>query len=193
MNRRELRTRWLFAGLGLFSYGALLTLIVITEGETLTLSDFLIDAVTILLTVGAAVGVGLVAQRAQSQHEEKLTLIRDLESARSDGNGWRKMVQQHFASLRAGVDQQFEIWGMTDAEREIGLLILKGMSHKEIAAARETTDATVRQQAQSIYRKARVPGKTAFSAYFIDDIFAPEEPRPLQTVSRANGGAVRHP
>ena len=142
MNRRELRTRWLFAGLGLFSYGALLTLIVATEGETLTLSDFLIDAVTILLTVGAAVGVGLVAHRVQSQHEEKLTLTRDLESARSEGNGWRKMVQQHSASLRAGVDQQFEIWGMTDAEREIGLLILKGMSHKEIAAARETTDAT---------------------------------------------------
>lgn len=67
---------------------------------------------------------------------------------------------------------QFAEWGMTVAEREVGLLILKGLSHKEIARLRATTEATVRQQAQSIYRKSNLPGKTAFSAYFLEDIFA---------------------
>jgi DNA-binding CsgD family transcriptional regulator len=62
---------------------------------------------------------------------------------------------------------------MTSAEREVGLLILKGLSHKEIAALRATTDATVRQQAQAIYRKAGLPGKTAFSAYFLEDLLVP--------------------
>jgi hypothetical protein len=51
------------------------------------------------------------------------------------------------------------------------LLILKGLGHKEIAALRATSDATVRQQAQAIYRKAELPGKTAFSAYFLEDLF----------------------
>jgi hypothetical protein len=32
----------------------------------------------------------------------------------------------------------------------------------------------VRQQAQSIYRKAGLPGKTAFSAYFLEDLLPPE-------------------
>ena len=72
------------------------------------------------------------------------------------------------------MDRQFQEWGMTAAEREVGLLILKGLSHKEIAALRATTEATVRQQAQAIYRKANLPGKTAFSAYFLEDLFAPE-------------------
>ena len=45
---------------------------------------------------------------------------------------------------------------MTDAEREVRLLMLKGFSHKEIAALRDTTEATVRQQARAIYQKARV-------------------------------------
>jgi DNA-binding CsgD family transcriptional regulator len=61
---------------------------------------------------------------------------------------------------------------MTAAERDVGLLILKGLSHKEIAALRGTSEATVRQQAQAIYRKADLPGKTAFSAYFLEDLFA---------------------
>ena len=42
---------------------------------------------------------------------------------------------------------------------------------------RATSDATVRQQAQAIYRKAGLPGKTAFSAYFLEDLFVPEVPQ----------------
>ena len=108
------------------------------------------------------------------QHEEKMDLIRVLEIARADGEGWRTKVQAHLAELKCEMDKQFNQWGMTAAEREIGLLMLKGLSHKEIAALRATSDATVRQQAESIYRKADLPGKTAFSAYFLEDLFAPE-------------------
>jgi hypothetical protein len=32
----------------------------------------------------------------------------------------------------------------------------------------------VRQQAQAIYRKAALPGKTAFSAYFLEGLFTPD-------------------
>ena len=132
------------------------------------------DAVSILLTIGAAVGVALLLQRLHAQHEEQMALIRDLEIARTEGGGWRSKVQSHLAGLKDAMDQQFQAWGMTAAEREVGLLILKGLSHKEIAALRATSDATVRQQAQAIYRKAGLPGKTAFSAYFLDDLFVPE-------------------
>ena len=84
-------------------------------------------------------------------------------------------MQSHLDELKSEMDKQFAAWGMTAAEREIGLLMLKGLSHKEIATLRATSDATVRQQAQSIYRKADLPGKTAFSAYFLEDLFAPEQ------------------
>ena len=53
------------------------------------------------------------------------------------------------------------------------MLILKGLSHKEIVALRGTSEGTVSQQAQSIYFKSDLPGKTAFSAYFLEDLFSP--------------------
>jgi len=170
-------TSWLFGGLGFTCFALLLTLEIVTERDELSAGDVAVDALSILLTIGAAVGVAMLAQRLQSQHEERLALIRDLEVARVEGNGWRTKVQVHLSGLKAGMDTQFEEWGMTPAEREVGLLILKGLSHKEIAALRATTEATVRQQAQSIYRKANLPGKTAFSAYFLEDLFAAEELR----------------
>lgn len=170
----ERQLRWLFGGAGIGCFALLLALEVLTQEDEIRLLDLAGDAVSILLTIGAAVGVALLLQRVHAQHEEQMALIRDLEIARSEGDGWRSKVQSHLAGLKGAMDQQFQAWGMTAAEREVGLLILKGLSHKEIAALRATSDATVRQQAQAIYRKAGLPGKTAFSAYFLDDLFAAE-------------------
>ena len=174
-NLSERQTRWLFGGIGLGCMAIILGLEVVTESDDIELLDFLVDALVLILTVGAAVGVALLTQRVHAQHEEKMTLIRDLETARAEGEAWRTKVQSHLATLKAEMDRQFQDWDMTGAEREVGLLILKGLSHKEIATLRATTEATVRQQAQSIYRKADLPGKTAFSAYFLEDLFAAEE------------------
>jgi DNA-binding CsgD family transcriptional regulator len=170
----ERTVRFVLAGVGLGCFALLLTLEIVTESDELEWADVLVDALGILLLIGASVGVALLAQRMQRQHEEKMSLLRDLETARAEGNGWRSKVRAHLVGLKAGMDQQFDDWGMTAAEREVGLLMLKGLSHKEIAGLRATTEATVRQQAQAIYRKAKLPGKTAFSAYFLEDLFSPE-------------------
>ena len=175
MRLGERQIRWALAGIGSTCFALLLALEIVTEGDELSLLDLVVDGLGILLTIGAAVGVALLAQRMHAQHEEKMALIRDLEIARVEGNGWRTKVRSHLAGLKAGMDTQFHEWDMTAAEREVGLLVLKGLSHKEIAALRATTEATVRQQAQSIYRKSSLPGKTAFSAYFLEDLFAPED------------------
>ena len=185
INPRERRIRWLLAGLGLGAFVLLLTLEVITEDEEIEVLDLCVDALGILLTVATAVGSAMLAQRMHEQHEEKLALIGDLNIARAEGEAWRRKVQSHLAGLKGAMDMQFEAWGMTSAEREVALLMLKGLSHKEVAALRATTDATVRQQAQSIYRKADLPGKTAFSAYFLEDLFTAELAPDSTSLSRA--------
>jgi DNA-binding CsgD family transcriptional regulator len=186
-NLNERQTKWMFAGTGLGCFALLLTLEIATESDDLSLLDIAIDALGILLTIGAAVGVALLTQRIQSQHEERIALIRDLETARAEGNAWRTKVQSHLAGLRTGMDVQFDEWGFTAAEREVGLLMLKGLSHKETAALRATTEATVRQQAQAIYRKANLPGKTAFSAYFLEDLFSAEDVMDGQAAAPSRG------
>jgi DNA-binding CsgD family transcriptional regulator len=67
------------------------------------------------------------------------------------------------------LQSQFEDWRLTQTEKEVALLLLKGLSFKEIAAVRDTLEKTVRQQASSIYKKAGVNGRHAFSAWFIED------------------------
>jgi DNA-binding CsgD family transcriptional regulator len=194
----EVQLRWLLGGLGAGCFALMLGLETATQDEAITLLDFIGDAANLLLTIGAATGTTLLVLRMRAQHEEQMILIRDLAIARAEGIGWRTKAHGHLVGLKTEMDRQFLDWSMTDAEREIGLLILKGLSHKEIATLRNTSDATVRQQAQSIYRKAGLPGKTAFSAYFLEDLLAPEgaaaesrelagSPREASVARRTNG------
>jgi DNA-binding CsgD family transcriptional regulator len=82
----------------------------------------------------------------------------------------KKYVLEARKNLGNVVSQQFAEWQLTDSEREVGWLLLKGLSLKEIAIVRSTQEKTVRQQASSIYKKAGLSGRHAFSAWFIEDI-----------------------
>ena len=72
----ERMTRLLLAGIGLGCFALLLTLEIVTESDDLEWPDVLVDAVGILLVIGASVGVAMLATRMQGQHEEKLNLTR---------------------------------------------------------------------------------------------------------------------
>jgi DNA-binding CsgD family transcriptional regulator len=169
----ERQTRFILGGVGVGSFALLLGLEIVSENGDIAPLELLQEAVTLLLTIAAAVGVALLVQRLQAQHEESMSLMRQLDIARNEGETWRSKVHSALAGIKAEVEKQFLRWGMTAAEQDVALLILKGLNHKEIATLRGTSEATVRQQAQAIYRKSQMPGKTAFCAYFLEDLFAP--------------------
>ena len=69
------------------------------------------------------------------------------------------------------IEDQFRQWRLTGAEIDVAGLMLKGMSLKEIAIARDTSEATIRQQAQAIYRKSGLSGRAELAAYFLESLF----------------------
>lgn len=156
--------------LGLICFALLLSLEWMTEGEDIALADFLIDALALLLLVATSVAAALLAVGAREQRQERQALLEDLDKAKADGAQWRARAEDQLDQFRRAIGEQFDEWEATDAERDVGHLILRGLSHKEIARLRTTSEATVRQQAQSLYRKANLPNKGAFSAYFLDDV-----------------------
>ena len=59
------------------------------------------------------------------------------------------------------------------AEEEVGLLLLKGLSMKEIADLRGTSERTAREQAGAVYAKAGLSGRAELSAFFLEDLLPP--------------------
>lgn len=183
----ERRVRVILGCVGFGSYALILALEIASENGEISVFEFSQDAATLLLTIASAVGVALLVQRMQTQHEESMALMKQLEIARDEGEGWRAKVQAALIGIKAEMERQFHRWGMTAAEQDVGLLILKGLSHKEIATLRGTSEATVRQQAQAIYKKSQMPGKTAFCAYFLEDLFAPGMTNGHSAADHSNG------
>lgn len=156
---------------------ALLMTLEIIEEPGMTLKEILWELIEPTVLVMTAAGVVHLLGRMQRQHQEQLSLIRDLEVARREGARWRSDMREVLQGLSSAIDAQFDRWGLTPAEREVALLMLKGLSHKEIAAVRDASERTVRQQARSIYGKADLSGRAALSAFFLEDLLLPVEQR----------------
>ncbi len=86
---------------------------------------------------------------------------------------WRNEAHEALQGLGAAIEKQCDRWALTDAERAVAMLLLKGLSMKEIADARGTAERTTRQQALAVYRKAGLAGRAELAAFFLEDLLLP--------------------
>lgn len=68
------------------------------------------------------------------------------------------------------LEERFDAWNLTPAERDVALFAIKGLSTQEIAQLRETSEGTVKAQTNAIYRKAGVSGRPQLLSLFIDEL-----------------------
>lgn len=64
----------------------------------------------------------------------------------------------------------FDQWRLTPSEREIALLVLKGIDNDSIARMRGTAPGTVRAQCTGIYAKAQVDGRAQLLSIFMEEL-----------------------
>ncbi len=99
----------------------------------------------------------------------------DFSSFKVEAEGWRADSRKYIEGLARAIDQQLSKWHLTTAEKEVAFLLLKGLSLKEIAEVRNTTEKTTRVQSMAIYAKAGISGRSELSAFFLEDLLVPSE------------------
>lgn len=122
--------------------------------------------IAVIALASAALLLRLLVRRRRA-------LSRSLAVAETDAQRWRQDAEALIRGLGVAINLQFTRWALTTAEKETALLLLKGLSHKEIARVRGTSDATARQQAAAIYHKASVGGRSELAAFFLEDLALP--------------------
>lgn len=126
-----------------------------------------------LVMAFAIAGVGALWQGLRAAEARAARLDVDLEAARTEALRYKGEASEALRGLGEAIDSQFERWKLTGAEREVGLLLLKGLSHREVAQVRATNEATVRQQALVVYRKSGLRNRSDLSAFFLEDLLLP--------------------
>lgn len=93
-----------------------------------------------------------------------------LSSAKRALSAAEHQTQKLMGDFSKIIQAQFTDWQFTQSEKEVALLLLKGLSLEEIAVVRETKEKTVRQQASNLYKKAGVCGRHELVAFFFEDL-----------------------
>jgi len=154
---------------------AVLFLVGITSGLDLLwdlshgapLSHVLKEALVVVLAFMLLIWI-LYEQRQQVRQIKNLKReLAESEQQQGKANSYILSARKQLSEV---ISKQFDEWKLTQSEKEVGWLLLKGFSLKEIAAIRDTLEKTVRQQASAIYKKSRLSGRHAFSAWFIEDL-----------------------
>jgi len=105
-----------------------------------------------------AVSAMLFAELRRIRHLNRAISSEQAKTARLSGQLWTVMRDQ------------FARWGLSPSESEIALLLIKGLSMKEISQARQVKEKTIRQQATQIYAKSGCAGRHELGAHFIEDL-----------------------
>lgn len=122
-------------------------------------------------------GVATLWRRLRIEKHRSAKLSTDVEAAQQEAQRFKEEAGHAIQGLSEAIDRQFSRWQLTSAEREVALLLLKGLTHREIAAIRTTRETTIRQQALSVYRKSGVTSRTELSAFFLEDLLMPTAQR----------------
>ena len=153
---------------------ALLTIIAF-----INISDFIVDyheesalfhllqeAFLVIASVG---GIGYLIWEAVQRRVELDEVKQQLKSAKYRLTETHEKLHEMRREHRKQIDQQLSDWSFTPSEKDVAILLLKGLSFEEIAGVRETKEKTVRQQASAIYRKSGLNGRHEFAAWFFED------------------------
>lgn len=160
-----------------FWIALLLAAIVITKAadlladRTLQLpSEHLLQEAILLVlsTIGCLYLIIDIRRRTLAQRALRRTLTLTDARLASLGEELRRARSAYAKTIRS----QFEAWELTRVEQEVAMLLLKGLSLKEIAVVRDSREKTVRQQASRIYAKGGLEGRHALAAWFLEDFIA---------------------
>ena len=65
---------------------------------------------------------------------------------------------------------QFQKWVLSEAESEIGILLIKGMSIAEIADLRDRRQATIQVKNSAIHQESGMYNRAQLVSYFVEEL-----------------------
>lgn len=153
-----------------FAFALVCAVDIMLEAGTWDPVEIGLDIAETAILVTLIIAVAWSVQQISSINEDQQAIQDYFVRRTARGEEWRTERAEEIAAMGDAITREFKGWGLTAAEIDVASLLLKGMSMKEIALARETSEATIRQQAQSMYRKSGLSGRVELSAYFLDSL-----------------------
>jgi DNA-binding CsgD family transcriptional regulator len=113
--------------------------------------------------------VNFVWKYFRDEEQTREIIRHDLEATKKIAQAFEKKSQGLVKEFQSYVHHEFNQWQLSQSEKEISLLILEGLSSKDMSQKRFTSERTIRNQCAAIYQKSKLAGKNDFCAYFLKE------------------------
>lgn len=171
-NRIKIITFVILLGTSIFA----LVDIIIDMNEGISMGHMIHEAALWFFSMAGAIYQFRIIKWQKSEMEGFQLKINELNSnnlqLKREQQDFQKKIAHLSSEFLFNMDEQFNSWGFSRAEKEIALLLIKGLAMKEIGDIRGSNESTVRQQASQIYKKSSLGGRMELSAFFLDDLLA---------------------
>lgn len=169
MNHKE---RWTIAAI-LFTIAVLTSIDIYNDSfEGVSVWHISIEFLVGLVSLAAV----FYLLRGRFKLQRSLTLEKQFsDELRVEAEKWKQVSKTYMEGLSVEIDNQLNRWNLTEAEKEVAFLLVKGLSNKEIAKIRNTSIPTVRSQTNAIYSKSGLSGRSELSAFFLEELLLPQE------------------
>ena len=127
------------------------------------------------LAATACAGAFLLLRGAWRLRRRLEDQTRDFSAFRAQAEAWRADSRKYVEGLSQAIGRQLDRWQLSAAEKDVAFLLLKGLSLKEIAVARGTSEKTARVQSSAVYGKSGLAGRSELAAFFLEDLLPPRE------------------
>ena len=126
-----------------------------------------------LMGLMSIVGIFFVIKNSLETNKKLNNERESFSNFKVEAEKWREQSRIFALGLSQSIDQQLTVWNLSVAEKEVSFLLLKGLSLKEIADIRNTTEKTARAQSAAIYSKSGLSGRSELAAFFLEDLLVP--------------------
>jgi DNA-binding CsgD family transcriptional regulator len=182
--------RALFSSLRL-EWGRAATLTALILVQALCAIFFIVDAVedVVEMTARGTLHLSLETAAAMALSLGVVVLALELRRLLDRQQALEEGMMAARGAMAEMIDACFLRWGLTPAEREVGLFALKGLDNESIAALRGAAVGTVRAQTARVYAKAGVSGRAQLMSLFIEELLA--EPLSPPAAAKADRTATQ--
>jgi DNA-binding CsgD family transcriptional regulator len=115
-----------------------------------------IELMQVLASVGVVVGL--------------ITSVLFLKRSQSRVHSLTRQLEVAAGQFEVHLGQTLVHWSLTEAEKEVALLAIKGFSNSEIAKLRNTAMPTVKSQMTAIFRKSGCTSRQQLISYLVDEL-----------------------
>jgi len=126
--------------------------------------------VELFMGIISLIAFAVLLKAIRNQKNELTTVSENLDKTQQDLMDAKSHMQRLSKDFSIMLQKQFLEWQLTESEKEVALLLLKGLNFAEISEIRQTKEKTVRQQASNLYKKIGVAGRHELAAYFFEDL-----------------------